>query len=69
MVTETVVHSDGLDVDKVIELQKNGKELGIGVAFGVGTSKLSRLCQSLADFRLSALTNGMLLFSQPSKTS
>ena len=35
------MHSDGLDVDKVIELQKNGHELGIGVAFGVGTSELS----------------------------
>lgn len=47
---ETVVHSDGLDVDKVVELQNNGQELGIGVAFGVGTSKpFACLCSSKSD--------------------
>lgn len=36
--TKVVIYSDGLDVDRCIELAQYSKEIGIGAGFGVGTS-------------------------------
>ncbi|KAJ1022268.1 hypothetical protein NDA13_005179 [Ustilago tritici] len=36
--TKVVIYSDGLDVDRCIELAEYSKEIGIGAGFGVGTS-------------------------------
>ncbi|KAK0545179.1 nicotinate phosphoribosyltransferase [Tilletia horrida] len=36
--TKTIIFSDGLDVDKCIDLLKYSQEIGIGAGFGVGTS-------------------------------
>jgi len=35
--TKTIIYSDGLNVDKCIDLAQFSKELGIGAGFGVGT--------------------------------
>lgn len=36
--TKVVIYSDGLNVDRCIELARFSKEIGIGAGFGVGTS-------------------------------
>lgn len=45
--TETIVFSDGLNVDKCIELQKFCDAEGIGCAFGVGTNLTNGTSASL----------------------
>ncbi|KAE8236076.1 hypothetical protein A4X13_0g9272, partial [Tilletia indica] len=36
--TKVIIYSDGLDVEKCIDLAKFSKEIGIGAGFGIGTS-------------------------------